>query len=219
MDFKQIFNFLAHLQIYNERNWFNENKHEYEKARATFETFIDALIPPLVELDENIGTVTASECMFRIYRDIRFSSDKTPYKTHLGAFIANGGRKTRFAGYYIHLQPDESFIAGGVYAPDTVTLESIRNYIFHHPDEIRAILDNETFKKLFSQLSEEGRLKNPPRGYSKEFKEIELIKNRHFITYHDLDNDFFMQENVVERLMEIFKVQYRLNEYLNRAIR
>ncbi len=218
MNFRQIFNFLAHLQIYNERNWFNENKHEYDKARATFETFIDALIPPLVELDENISTVTASECMFRIYRDIRFSSDKTPYKTHLGAFIANGGRKTRFAGYYIHLQPDESFIAGGVYAPDALTLESIRNCIFNHPDEIRAILDNKQFKKLF-ELSDDERLKNPPRGYSKDFKEIELIKNRHFITYRDLDNDFFMQENVVERLMEMFKVQYPFNEFLNRAVR
>ncbi len=218
MDFKQIFNFLAHLQIYNERNWFNENKHEYEKARATLETFVNALIPPLVELDESIGTVTASECIFRIYRDIRFSPDKAPYKRHMSAFIANGGRKTRFAGYYIHLQPDESFIAGGVHSPDKFTLESIRNYIFHHPDEIRAILDNKQFKEMF-ELSDEDRLKNPPRGYSKEFKEIELIKNKHFITYRALDNEFFMQENVVERLMEMFEVQYPFNAFLNRAIR
>lgn len=218
MDFKQIFNFLAHLQIYNERNWFNENKHEYEKARATLETFVNALIPPLVELDESIGTVTALECIFRIYRDIRFSPDKAPYKRHMSAFIANGGRKTRFAGYYIHLQPDESFIAGGVHSPDKFMLESIRNYIFHHPDEIRAILDNKQFKEMF-ELSDEDRLKNPPRGYSKEFKEIELIKNKHFITYRALDNEFFMQENVVERLMEMFEVQYPFNAFLNRAIR
>lgn len=218
MNFKQIFNFLAHLQIYNDRNWFNENKHEYEEARSTFETFINALIPPLVELDESIGTVTASECMFRIYRDIRFSPDKTPYKKHMSAFIANGGRKTRFAGYYIHLQPDESFIAGGIHSPDPITLESIRNYIYHHPDEIRAILDNKQFKKLF-ELSDEERLKNPPRGYSKEHKEIELIKNKHFITYRELDNEFFMQGNAIEKLMEMFKVQYPFNAFLNKAVR
>ena len=133
MDFEQLFNFLAHLQIYNERYWFNEHKGEYERARETFTTLIDALIPPLIELDESIGMVTASECMFRIYRDIRFSPDKTPYKTHMGAFIANGGRKTRQAGYYIHLKPDESFISGGIYSPDAATLESIRNYIYIIP--------------------------------------------------------------------------------------
>ena len=136
----------------------------------------------------------------------------------MGAFIANGGRKTRQAGYYIHLKPDESFISGGIYSPDAATLESIRNYIYHHPDEIRAILDNKPFKKLFPKLSEEEKLKNPPRGYTKECKEIELIKNKHFITYLPLDDDFFMQENVIERLMELFKVQYPFNAFLNKAI-
>ena len=219
MNFKQIFNFLAQLQVYNDRNWFNEHKDEYNEARTTFETFVDALILPLSQLDTSIGTVTAADCMFRIYRDIRFSNDKTPYKTHFSAFIANGGRKTRMAGYYIHLQPDESFLAGGIYAPDPVTLESIRNAIYHNPDEIRRILDDKNFKKLFPTLSHEEKLKNPPKGYPKDFKEIELLKNKHFVTHHALDNGFFLQENVVERLMEILKVQYPLNEFLNKAVR
>lgn len=218
MDFQQIFNFLAHLQIYNDRNWFNEHKHEYTEARETFESFVNALIVPLSELDPSIGTVTADECMFRIYRDIRFSPDKTPYKTHFSAFIANGGRKTRQAGYYIHLQPDESFIAGGIHAPDAIDLQAIRNYIYHHPDEIRAILDNKEFKKTFPELSSFYKLKNPPRGYAKDFKEIELIKNKHFITRRALDNEFFMQENVVKRLMELFKIQYPFNAFLNKAV-
>lgn len=219
MNFQQLFNFLAHLQIYNDRNWFNEHKHEYEEARETFETFIDALIPPLSELDSSIGTVTAAECIFRIYRDIRFSPDKTPYKTHMSAFIANGGRKTRFAGYYIHLQPDESFFAGGIHAPDPASLETIRNYIYHHPKEIRQILDTKNFKTYFPELSDEDKLKNPPRGYSKDFEEIDLLKNKHFITYYPLSNDFFMEENVIERLMEIIKVQYPFNAFLNDAVK
>lgn len=218
MDFQQIFNFLAHLQIYNDRNWFNENKHEYNEARETFETFINALIVPISQLDPSIGTVSASDCIFRIYRDVRFSNDKTPYKTHFSAFIANGGRKTRQAGYYIHLQPDESFIAGGIHAPDPASLEAIRNYIYHHPDEIRAILDNKKFKKLFPELSSDDKLKNPPKGYPKDFKEVELIKNKHFVTYHAFDNDFFMNENLVGRLMEFFEVQYPFNAFLNKAV-
>ena len=219
MNFQKIFNFLAQLQVYNDRNWFNEHKAEYDEARATFETLINALILPLSQLDPSIGTVTAGECIFRIYRDIRFSNDKTPYKTHFSAFIANGGRKTRMAGYYIHIQPDESFLAGGIYAPDSTTLESIRNAIYHNPDEIRRILDDKKFRKFFPEISNEEKLKNPPKGYPKEFKEIELIKNKHFVTQQALDNDFFMKENVVDRLMEIFKVQYPFNEFLNKAVK
>jgi uncharacterized protein (TIGR02453 family) len=218
MDFRQPFNFLAQLRIHNDRDWFNEHKHEYIKARAMFETFVNALILPLSELDESIGIVTAPECMFRIYRDIRFSPDKTPYKTHMSAFIAQGGRKTRQAGYYIHLKPGESFVSGGIHSPDAADLESIRQHIYDYPDEIRAILDNKSFKTLFPKLMEEDKLKSPPRGYSKKFKEIELIKNRHFVTYHMLDDEFFMQENVIERLMELYKVQYPFNVFLNEAI-
>jgi|BioPla2DNA2_1021312.scaffolds.fasta_scaffold12949_4 uncharacterized protein (TIGR02453 family) len=218
MDFKHIFNFLAQLRIHNNRNWFNEHKQEYIKARETFETFVNALILPLSELDESIGIVTAPECMFRIYRDIRFSPDKTPYKTHMSAFIANGGRKTRQAGYYIHLKPGESFVSGGIHSPDAADLESIRQHIYDYPDEIRAILDNKSFKTLFPKLMEEDKLKSPPRGYSKEFKEIELIKNRHFVTYHMLDDEFFMRENLIERLMQLYKVQYPFNVFLNEAI-
>lgn len=218
MDFQQIFNFLANLQIYNDRNWFNEHKNEYNEARESFETFINKLIVPLSQLDTSIGTVSAADCMFRIYRDIRFSKDKAPYKTHFSAFIANGGRKTRMAGYYIHLQPDESFLAGGIYAPDPAMLESIRNTIYHNPDEIRGILDNKKFKNLFADISNEEKLKNPPKGYPKDFKEVELIKNKHFVTHHALDNEFFLKENVIERLMEIFRVQYLFNEFLNKAV-
>ena len=218
MDFKQLFNFLAQLRIHNDRNWFNEHKQEYIKAREMFETFVNALIPPLSELDVSIGMVTAPECMFRIYRDIRFSPDKTPYKTHMSAFVAKGGRKTRQAGYYIHLKPGESFVSGGIHSPDAAELESIRQHIYDYPDKIRAILDNKPFKTLFPKLMEEDKLKNPPRGYSKEFKEIDLIKNRHFVTYHMLDDKFFMQGNVIERLMELYKVQYPFNVFLNEAI-
>ena len=181
MNFSLIFDFLAKLEVYNDRNWFNEHKNEYNEAYAEFRKFVNALIPPLSELDPSIGTVSAEECMFRIYRDIRFSNDKTPYKTHFSAFIANGGRKTRLAGYYIHVQPDRSFLAGGIYMPDPAALESIRNTIYHRPGEIRKILDDKTFKKHFNEISHEDKLKNPPKGYPKDFEEIELLKNKHFI--------------------------------------
>lgn len=218
MDFQRIFDFLAKLRVNNDRKWFNEHKSEYEQARREFQKFIDALILPLSELDSSIGTVSAEECMFRIYRDIRFSNDKTPYKTHFSAFIANGGRKTRLAGYYVHVQPDQSFVAGGIYRPDPATLESIRNEIYHRPKDIRNILDDKTFRKYFNEISNENKLKNPPKSYPKDFEEIELLKNKHFITHHSLNNDFFLKDKLVERLMQIFEVQYPLNEFLNTAL-
>ena len=218
MDFSSIFDFLVRLQMYNDRNWFNEHKFEYNEVRADFETFIDTLIVPLAQLDPSIGTVTANECIFRIYRDTRFSHDKTPYKTHFSAFIGNGGKKTRLAGYYIHIQPDESFFAGGIYNPDPAALESVRNEIYQHPDEIRSILDNSKFKKTFPELSVEEKLKNPPKGYPKDFKEIDLLKNKHFITYYPLKNEFFLQDGLIDRFVELCKIQYPLNAFLNRAV-
>ncbi|WP_313380748.1 DUF2461 domain-containing protein [Proteiniphilum saccharofermentans] len=219
MDFYYAFDFLARLQINNDRNWFHEHKFEYDEIRADFENFINRLIVPLAQLDPGIGSVTANESVFRIYRDTRFSHDKTPYKTHLSAFIANGGKKTRFAGYYIHIQPDESFFAGGIYNPDPAALESVRNEIYHQPEEIRSILDNRKFKKTFPELSVEDRLKNPPKGYPKDFEEIELLKNKHFITHYPLENEFFLQDGVIDRLVELCKIQYPLNAFLNRAVK
>lgn len=219
MDFVRIFDYLERLEVNNDRNWFNEHKFEYDEIRADFETFIDTLIVPLAQLDPSIGSVTANECIFRIYRDIRFSNDKTPYKTHFSAFIGNGGKKTRLAGYYIHIQSDQSFFAGGVYSPDPTVLESIRNEIYQHPDEIREILDHKKFKSTFHKLSDEGSLKNPPKGYPKDCKDVELLKNKHFVTYYPLENQFFFQQGLVDRIVDLCKIQYPLNAFLNHAIK
>lgn len=218
MDFEMLFDFLVRLEMNNDRNWFNEHKEEYQQLRSDFEAFVNTLIVPLAQLDPSIGSVTANECVFRIYRDTRFSHDKTPYKTHFSAFIANGGRKTRYAGYYIHLQPGHSAFSGGIYMPDPADLEAVRNAIYQQPEEIRGILDNRKFKKAFGALSEEDRLKNPPRGFSKDFCEIELLKNKHFITQYPLADDFFFQDGVIDRIMELCKVQYPLNAFLNAAV-
>jgi uncharacterized protein (TIGR02453 family) len=217
-NFKQIFDFLSKLQVHNDRNWFNEHKDEYMAAHREFAGFVNALIVPLSQLDESIGTVSAEECIFRIYRDVRFSHDKSPYKTNFGAFIAKGGKKAERAGYYVHIQPDESMLSGGIYMPAPETLEAVRNEIYHHPQEIRKILENKSFKKYFGTLSEEDKLKNPPKGYPKDFQEIDLLKNKHFVTGYPVPNDFFMKDHLIGRIMEIFKAQYPLNAFINRAL-
>src|SRR5690606_2259197 len=128
------------------------------------------------------------DCIFRIYRDIRFSKDKTPYKTHFGAGINPGGRKSVIAGYYLHAEPGASFAAGGVWNPEPSVLQSIRQEIDYQPAPLIKILRSQGFRKYFSGLDEEGKLKAVPRGYDKTHPQIELLKHRHFIVSRPLSD-------------------------------
>jgi len=110
---KNIISFLEQLEKHNDREWFAKNRSLYDEARKEFETFIDLLIPAISKFDSSVRFMSAKECIFRIFRDVRFSNDKSPYKTNFGAFIAKGGRKNHGPGYYFHMQPDECFLSGG----------------------------------------------------------------------------------------------------------
>lgn len=218
MDFKQIFNFLAQLQVNNNRPWFNEHKNDYLRALEEFKQFVDELILGLNKIDSSIGLQNATDCIFRIYRDVRFSKNKDPYKTHFGAYIAKGGRKSPLSGYYIHIQPDESLTAGGIWGPTPEILESVRNEIYNNPEEFIKIITADKFKKYFNDLDND-KLKSAPKGYPKDFKYIDLIKYKSYTISHPLTNEFFFEEKLIDRLVDIFSVQYEFNEFLNRPIR
>ena len=113
-----ILDFLSKLKENNNREWFQANKKFYEEAKSEVEAFVDDLIPRMAAFEPSLKYVTAKECMFRIFRDVRFSKDKVPYKTNMGAWITKGGRKSPGPGYYLHIQPGESMLAGGVYMPE-----------------------------------------------------------------------------------------------------
>ncbi|HQC66850.1 MAG TPA: DUF2461 domain-containing protein, partial [Tenuifilaceae bacterium] len=114
--------FLTQLKENNNREWFNQNRKWYDEARSNFVAFVELLIPAIKEFDPTLGLLEAKDCLFRIHRDIRFTHDKTPYKTNFGAFIARGGRKSRFGGYYFHVEPNASMASGGIYMADTATM-------------------------------------------------------------------------------------------------
>lgn len=217
MNFDIILDFLIKLQINNNRNWFTANKEAYEKAKAEFEQFITLMIPRLEALDESITGTKAKECIFRIFRDVRFSKNKEPYKTNFGAFIGPNGRKTSQAGYYIHLEPDTSFLGGGVYMPEAQNLKEIRTAIFKNPVEFKEILDNKNFKSYFPELYGE-KLKRAPKDFSKDFPEIELLKNKHYVVSHNVANSFWTSPDLIENTMAIFKTQYAFNNFLNQAL-
>jgi uncharacterized protein (TIGR02453 family) len=121
--------FLQSLQKNNNKPWFDENRKKYESAKENFAEFVEALINGIAAFDPTIQNLTAKNCMFRINRDVRFSKDKSPYKTNMGASISKGGKKINLAGYYFHCEPGKSFAAGGFYMPMAPELAKIRQEI------------------------------------------------------------------------------------------
>ena len=142
------YKFLKALQKNNNREWFAQNKQYYESAKNDFENFVNKLIDEICKFDKSVSGLNSRDCIFRIYKDVRFSKDKTPYKINLGASIDPGGKKSGNAGYYFHIQPgNKSFIAGGSYIPDKDRLNKLRNYILEHGDKLNKIISNSFFKK------------------------------------------------------------------------
>jgi uncharacterized protein (TIGR02453 family) len=219
MDIKGIIRFLEELSSNNSREWFQENKARYEIAKNDFETVSKLLIAEIAAFDEEIKTVDVKDCIFRIYRDTRFSNDKTPYKTHFGVFIASGGgRKSQRAGYYLHLDPAGSFIGTGVWCPEPNLLKALRQSVYDNIEEFNEIRSNPNFKKYFSTFFEEGKLKTVPKGFPKDFSDAELLKLKHYLVSYDLNNELLYSPNFIQELVLILKSAYLFNKFLNYTV-
>jgi len=166
---KDTFYFLKQLAVNNNKEWFNENRVLYTIIRKEFENFIEIVIKEISKFDRDSAQTTAKASLFRINRDIRFSADKLPYKTNLGAFIAKGGRKGINAGYYIHVEPGGCFLAGGIYMPTGPMLKAIRNEIYDYTEEFREIINAPSFQKHFGKTLWGEKLKSAPKGFNKDF--------------------------------------------------
>lgn len=208
--------FLAQLALNNNRDWFTENKKNYETAKSEFLGFVSEIIQGLAEFEPELADENPKKTMFRINRDIRFSKDKSPYKTNFGAAIAKGGRKSGYPAYYIHFQPGNSFIGGGVYQPEPKLLKAIRSEIYENTSEFKSIINEKKFKQFFDGLHGD-KLKSAPRGFDKLFEDIELLKNKHYAVMHSVSDEFWLKNNVFENTMEIFHSMKPFNNYLNKV--
>lgn len=217
MNIKIILDFLNELAINNNRNWFKANEIRFKSARTEFEDFIEEMISGLRKTDKDIDVYNAKECMFRIYKDVRFSKDKKPYKTNFGAFIAKGGRKSKYAGYYIHIEPVQSFIGGGIYMPEPDILKAIRNEIYNNTAAFKKIITSSNFSKYFKEIYGE-KLKTAPKGFPKDFKDIDLLKYKHYAVVHEVKDSFWNSKNLTDNLAGIFKIQFPFNRFLNKAV-
>jgi uncharacterized protein (TIGR02453 family) len=211
-----ILDFLTDLRSRNDREWFQSNKDRYNLAKKEFETFIDQLIPELRQVDPLIDMVTAKDCVFRIFRDVRFSSDKSPYKTNMGAYIARGGRKSVMAGYYVHVEPGGSFLAGGIYMPQPDVLKMIRQEIHYHFDDFDRIISAKKFRETFGQMEDEGKMKTAPRDFPKDFAGLEYLKYRSFAVMHPVGDELVLSADYVEYAREVFTVLHPLNVFFNK---
>jgi uncharacterized protein (TIGR02453 family) len=219
METKEILRFLEDLNANNNREWFAENKKRYEQANKSLLSLVEEAIAIVRVIDPAIGEVTPKECVFRIYKDIRFSHDKTPYKTNMGAYIARGGRKSIYGGYYVHVEPGASMLAGGIYMPDPDTLKRIRQEIYFNSPEFKGILNDKTFVKYFGALTDEGKLKKAPRDYPADFPDVELLKYRHYTMMHSVSDDVLCSAQYPALIKSVFEAMKPINDFLNRALK
>jgi len=213
-----VLQFLSDLAANNDRDWFQKNKKAYEKAKSEVESFVNTLIPEIARFDSTVQYVAAKDCMFRIFRDVRFSKDKSPYKTNMGAWITGAGRKSPGPGYYLHIQPGESFLAGGVYMPMPDQLKKIRQEVYYNIAEFKTILNSRSAKKYFDGMSEMDKQKLPPRDFPKDFPDIDLLKHKHYILSHPVTDELVNGKEFQKKVLEVFAAIHPLNEFLRRAL-
>lgn len=219
MQVQNILQFLTELKINNNREWFAENKGWYDSVRDEFMQISKELILEIAGFDEDIKHIDAKDCVFRIYRDTRFSHDKTPYKTHFGVFIAKaGGRKSQRGGYYLHLDPAGCFVAVGVWCPEPNLLKALRQSVYDNIDELNEIRSKADFAHYFKSFYDEDKLKTVPRGYPKDFQEAELLKLKHYMVETNLDESILNAPDFARQIAAIMKNAYPLNRFLNYTV-
>ena len=211
-----VYDFLNDLSLNNNRDWFMANKGRYEAARTDFLEFVEALLAEIYKIDPSIGVQKAQNCMYRIYRDLRFSPDKTPYKTHFAVYIATGGVKRHgLPGYYLHIQNGESSFGGGIYLPAPELLDAIRKEIYYNIDTFKGIIGDKNYLKHFpSILWNIEKLKKAPQGFDPNFPDIDLLKHKHYVSVADFGNETATSDGFLQYIVKLVKATYPLNKFI-----
>ena len=217
---KDTLQFLDDLKANNNRDWFLENKKRYEAFKKDYQQLVADLLDAMKPLDPSLEMLEVKNCTFRINRDIRFSKDKTPYKSHLGIWLSSGAKGLNRSGYYIHLEKGASFIAGGLYCPESEDLKKMRKEIAFFYEDLEAILAEKDFKSEFGDFdrNEKDTLKNPPRGYDKEHPAIKLLKLKSFEASQKIDFSAASKKDFVAVMSQKLIALKPLNDYINRAL-
>ena len=217
MDMKELVSFLTKLKKNNTKEWFDKNRKDYELLSNDWIGFVKELIDRSVAFDSNLKGLEAKACIFRINRDVRFSADKSPYKTNFGASINKGGKKSDTAGYYIHIEPGNSFLAGGVYDPTPERLAAIRQEIDYNFPAFKKIISSKAYSKYFDGLSGGDKLSRPPKGYEADNPAIEYLKLKHLIMFHPIEAKVVTGKDLGKYALDGFKAMKPMVDFLNQA--
>ena len=220
MNIPPLFSFLSDLASHNDREWFQDHKATYTQLRAEFEEDAAHWFRELSQLDPELAGPQSRKNVFRIYRDVRFSKNKDPYKTHFSVyFAAHAGKEADAPGYYLQLGPhNQTLIAGGLYMPDKAQLAAIRQEIDYNASEVKALLSAPDFQRYFGPLSGD-RLKKAPAGYPADHPEVELLKHKGFVASHQMtDADVLRHPNFRAHVLDVFGAMVPFAQFLRRAV-
>ncbi|NKB60470.1 MAG: TIGR02453 family protein [Alphaproteobacteria bacterium] len=212
------FSFIADLGQNNSREWFEDNRARYDTARNDFISFIGVLLMEIETFDSRVAGMDPRRCIFRIYRDTRFSNLKTPFKTNFGARILLGGSKNlhQRTGYFMNIEPGNCRLSGGAFRPEPEWLHTIRQRIATDSTNLKRILDDRTFRKTFNGLEGEA-VKTAPRGFSKDHPDIVLIRQKSLMARHPLDDGAMFTPGFLKHAARVYEALLPLNEYLDNA--
>lgn len=217
---KDSLQFLEDLKANNNRDWFLENKNRYEVFKKNYHQLVGDFLDVMKPIDSSLEMLEIKHCTFRINRDIRFSKDKSPYKTHLGIWLSSGVKGWNRSGYYVHIEKGACFIAGGLYCPEAEDLKKVRKEIAYFYEDLEEILNNKSFKQEFGDFdrNETNVLKKPPRDYEKDHPAIELLKLKSFETSHKFDINEVTKADFVAKMSKKLILLKPLNDFINRAL-
>lgn len=229
MDTKRILSFLCGIRDHNTREWFLDHKAEYDYCRKSFESGVEKAILQLLSIDDEIAHLKVKDCVYRFYRDIRFSPDKSPYKRHLGAYICARGKKSLRGGYYLHLEPGNCLVATGSYWLPTNILTACRNEIMGNIDEWLQCVENDDFVRLFGHANEgnwEGSskgfglecLKTVPSGFPRDYEYVRYLRMKDYCCWHKVPDNFFEGDAWLEPMTDICRTAKPMMDFINAVI-
>lgn len=213
---REIIDFLSDLSANNDRNWFEANRPRYTQVKQQMDTLAEELIEAIAAFDPSINGLRAKDCTYRIYRDTRFSKDKSPYKTWWGVYVCPRGKKSGFSGYYMHVEPDQNcyMLCTGAYCPTPGEIKSVREEIMTEGDAfVEAINSAKGFEVDWSSA-----LKRMPQGWSANDAHSDYYRLRNYILVKMVDKEYFLQPNAIEQIAKDMQCTRPFNDTLNRAI-
>jgi len=215
---EKVLQFLRDLTENNTRDWFEANRDRYTESRDKMLFVTEVLINEIRKFDPEIPALNPKDCLFRIFRDVRFSADKRPYKTNFGSFISARGRKSDYPGYYLHVEPGQSFVGGGMYMPGADALKSIRKSIIQFPEEFTGIMNEQGFKTIYPELYDH-QLKTAPKGFPKDHEYIHLLRYKSYVYATTIEDRILENGSFLEKTIEAYRKLYPFNAFLSDALK